>query len=166
MNWLSSVFTKLLIFLWVLFSVKLMSLERTLVRVCLIIILAIWTLERVGAQFFLLCFKPKRVSFRIYFTIPSEIMMIFRFMRTIALYAFRSLNSTWKCCMTPFPAILVLEYSWIYICIPDGYYVASNVEASTYQSFSLVTALNIPNVKPDNGHVWFGRNFDYTRFWC
>ena len=163
-NWLSSVFTKLLIFLWVLFPVKLMSLEETLVKVCLIIALAIWVLERVGAQFSLLCFKPRRVSFGIHFTTPSEMIMMFRFMGTIALYTLRSLNSAWRCHMTPFLVVLTLRYFWVHICIYDDYYVAFNIEAPIDQFFSLVTALNIPNVKPDNSHVWFGGDFDYTRF--
>ena len=38
---------------------------------------------------------------------------------------------------------------------PDSYYVASNIEVSVNQSFSLVTALNIPNVKLYNSYVWF-----------
>jgi len=66
--------------------------EETLVRVCLMIVLTIQTLEKVRAWFFLLRFKSKRVSFEIHFTTSSEIMMMFRFMETIALYALRSLN--------------------------------------------------------------------------
>jgi len=63
--------------------------EGILVRVCLMIVLTIQTLEKVGAWFSLLCFKSKRVSFEIHFTTSSEIIMMFRFMETIALYAFK-----------------------------------------------------------------------------
>ena len=46
----------------------------------------------------------------------------------------------------------------------DNHYVASDIEAPVNQFFSLVTALNIPNIKLNNGHVLFGGNFYYTRF--
>jgi len=74
------------------FLVKPMLPEETLVRVCLMITLAIQTLERVGVWFSLLHFKSRRVSFGIYFTVPSEMTMMFRFMGTIVLYTLKSLN--------------------------------------------------------------------------
>jgi len=55
--------------------------------------------------------------------------------------------------MTPFLAVLALEYSWVHIHTPNSCYVASDIEAPVDQFFSFITALNIPNVKPDNAHV-------------
>ena len=59
--------------------------EGTLVRVYLMIASAIQILERVGAQFALLSFKSRRISFEVYFIAPSEVIVVFRFIETYTL---------------------------------------------------------------------------------
>ena len=86
MNQLLLVFTKLMVFLSVLFIVKPMFPEGTQIRVCLMITSA------VQAQFALLNFKPRKISFVVCFTTPSKIPIMFGFMRTIAFYILGSLN--------------------------------------------------------------------------
>jgi len=41
--------------------------------------------------------------------------------------------------------------------------VASNVEALIDETFDFGTTLNIPNVEPYNGYIWFRRNFDKSQ---
>ena len=98
------------------------------------------------------------------FTTPSKVLMMFRFMETIAFYTLGSLNSLWECCMPPFSAVLVQMYSGIYIHTSDSHYIAPYIKTPIYEAFSLTSALNISNIKPNNSHIWLWGNFNYMWF--
>ena len=62
--------------------------------------------------------------------------------------------------MTPPLTIFTLRNSRVHGSSPDYGDLITYIEASVDKEFSVTSALYIPNVDPDNGHVWFGRDFD------
>jgi len=44
--------------------------------------------------------------------------------------------------------------------------IPAKVERIIYQQFCFGTVLRIPNIKPDNSHVGFGRDFDDSGLCC
>ena len=76
-----------------------------------------------------------------------------QFMQAIASYTFSPLNSTHTSCVSPFPIILTLWNSWIYICTLDGGNITPHIETPVDKALCLDTTLYIPNIKPDNQHI-------------
>ena len=70
------------------------------------------------------------------------------------------LDSAEEGCVIPFLAIFVLRYTKVHVCISNCSYEASYIEASVNQSFCFVTALNIPNIDPNDR---FQEDFDNSR---
>jgi len=58
--------------------------------------------------------------------------------------------------MTPLPAIFALGDTWVHVCSLDCSNVVAYVEASVDEKFCVLTALNIPNVDPNYGHIQLG----------
>ena len=58
--------------------------------------------------------------------------------------------------MPPFSVVLALGNSQIHVGSTDCNNIATNVEASVYQSFGFCTTLGVPDVNPDDHHVRFG----------
>ena len=81
--------------------------------------------------------------------------MVFRFVRTIVFDTFGTLNSTQEHRMTLFPAIFTLQYSGVHINISNSCDILSNIEVLVDKALSSTTALNIPNIYPNNRHVRF-----------
>ena len=65
--------------------------------------------------------------------------------------------------MTSLPAIFALGDTWVHVCSSDCSDVVTYVEASVDEKFCVLTALHIPNVDPDYGHIRLGRDFDDSR---
>ena len=76
-----------------------------------------------GAQFALLGFKPRWVSFRVGFTALSKLSMVLRLVRTIAYDTFGLLDMAQESRVAPFLAILALGNSGIHV----GAFYRSNV---------------------------------------
>ena len=70
--------------------------------------MAIRTLEDMQTQFAFFCFEVWWIGPFIGFVTPTELMIVFRFMWTIAFDALRSLNSARYSSMFPFPTIFTL----------------------------------------------------------
>ena len=92
--------------------------------------------------------------------------MVFRFVWTVALDAFSSLNVTQKGEVSPLSAILALENSQIHIHISNSGDVIAHIEVPVNEKFSIFSTLNIPDVNPNNGHVRLRRDFNNSRFRC
>ena len=90
--------------------------------------------------------------------------MVFRFVWTIALDTFSSLNATRKGGVSPLPAILALGNSRIHIRTSNSGNVIAHIEAPVNEKFSIFSTLNIPDVDPNNGHVRLRRDFNNSRF--
>ena len=90
--------------------------------------------------------------------------MVLRFVRTVALDTFSSLNATRKGRVSPLPAILALGDSRIHICTSNYGDVIAHIEAPVNEKFSVFSTLNIPDVNPNDGHIRFRRDFNNSRF--
>jgi len=55
--------------------------------------------------------------------------------------------------MTPLPAILALQDTWIYVCTTNSGNKTTNVEALIDEHLGCQTALRIPNIDPYYSHV-------------
>jgi len=68
--------------------------------------------------------------------------------------------------VAPFPAVVTLRDSRVHVGGSNRGNIPAKVKRMIYQQFYFGTILRIPNVKPDNGHVGFGRGFDYSGLRC
>ena len=84
-------------------------------------------------------------------------------MRTIALDIFGTLNITNSHSVFPFPAVFTLWDIWVYICTMYYNNETSYIEVSVDDRFGFGTVLSVPNIDPNNGHIWFQRNFNNSR---
>ncbi len=71
-------------------------------------------------------------------------------MWAIAFDALGALDSARKGCMTPPPAVFVLEYIQVHVCLSNSSNIPANVKAPIDEAVSFASALVIPNVDPDN----------------
>ena len=85
-------------------------------------------------------------------------------MRSVTLYAFWALNSARESQMTPFPTVFTLRNARVRISHSNCHNIPSDVEISINKTFSLDSALCIPNVDPHNSHIRLQWHFDYPRF--
>ena len=92
--------------------------------------------------------------------LDSKVMMMFIFVQTIPLNTFSTLNSACTSRMFLFPTIFALRYSWIHIGFMNCSNVTSNIEAMIDKFSCFFTVLNVPNIKPYDGHVQFGGDLD------
>jgi len=54
--------------------------------------------------------------------------------------------------------------SGIHVCSSDGSDIVADIEASVYKHFSIMSALNVPYIYPDNYYIGLWTNFDYSWF--
>ena len=158
-NWFDPVFMDLSILLLLPLLVESMSPEQTQIWVGLVVTPTVQIFKCVWVWFSFLCFELWRICFFVCFAAPSKFTVIF-WLVTIAFDALRSLDSARKHWMTPFPTVFTLKYTQIHISTLNSSNILANIEASVNKSFSFTTALNIPNIYPDNGHVWLRRDLD------
>jgi len=87
-------------------------------------------LKKVYAGLSFLGFKFRGISFEICLIILCYLSVMFNFVRTIILDAFRTICIAHKNYVFLFLAIFVLGNTKVYVHIPNCYNVATNVEAS------------------------------------
>ena len=68
--------------------------------------------------------------------------------------------------MAPLPAVVALRDSRVHVGGSDGGNVPAKVEGMIYQQLCFGFILRIPDVKPDDGHVEFGRGLDDPGLCC
>ena len=128
--------------------------------------ITIGAFERMWAQNAWFCFEVRGISLLIRLAILFILMMVFSLMRAIALDTPRALDTAWHGSMSPSPTILALEDTWIHIGSSNSCDKSSYIKVPINKTFSLITALNIPNDNPNNRHIRLGWNFDDSWFWC
>ena len=109
-------------------------------------------------------FWARRICLCIGLTAPAEFMMVFQFVRAVALDTFGTLDSAWESRVSPFSAIFALQNSRVHVSSSNCCNIPSNVEGMVDEAFSSATTLNIPNINPDDWHVGFGWHFDNLWF--
>ena len=148
------------IFLLVPFSVELMPPEWALVGVGLVITPTIRAFEWVRAWFTFLCLETWWVCLLIRFAAPPKFTVVLGFVWTIALDILGTLDSARKDCMSPPPAVFALEHAQVHVSPSESNDIPANVKALIDKALSFASALIVPNVDPDNRHVWLGQYFD------
>ena len=124
--------------------------EWTQVGVCLVIFMTIGALEQMQTRFIFFHLKIERISFLIYFAIPSKLTMVFSLVRAIALDALRALDIAGHSCIFPSLAILALRDIRVYVGSSNGCNKPPYIKTPVNKTFSLTSTLNIPNVNPNN----------------
>jgi len=100
----------------------------------------------VGAWFTLLGFQSWQVDLGVCFATPTEFSMVIGFVRTIAFDAFSTLDSTRKCCVSPFPAVFALRNARVHIGSLNGRDIVANIKAPIDKHFCIIAALDIPDI--------------------
>ena len=84
-------------------------------------------------------------------------------MRTIVFDTFGTMDTTDTCCMSLFPTVFTLWDTWVHICTTYYSNETFHVEMSVNDWFGLGIVLCVPNINPNDGHVWFQWDFDNSR---
>ena len=71
-----------------------------------------------------------------------------------------------ECGVAPLPAVVTLRDSRVHVGGPNSSDVPAKVERIIYQQLCFGSILRIPNVKPDDGHVRFGRSLNDPGLRC
>jgi len=95
------------------FFVKSMLPEWAVGGAGLMIAFAVKTFERMRARFILLSFWSRGIYFVVSFAALSKMTMMNSLVRPIAFNTFSPLGTTYPGHVTPFPAILALQDSWV-----------------------------------------------------
>ena len=138
------------VFLLLPFSVELVSPERALVGVGLVVSPTIRALERMGAKFALLCLEMRHVCLLICLAAPPKFIVVLGFVWTVALDTLRTLDFARKGCMSPPPAVFALGHAWVHVSPSDSSNIPANVKALIDEVPSFASTLIVPNVDPDN----------------
>ena len=165
MNWFCPVFTDLNIFFVVPFTVEPVFLEQKKVRVCLIITTAVRVFEKIQIQFVFFCFRVWWIHFFVGFATSPKLTMVFKFVRSITLNTLRSLNSTRYGGVSPFPTIFTLWNTKVHVGSSDCDDILFHIKVLINKAFGLTSTLNIPDINPNNRHIWLQKNFDNSWFW-
>ena len=112
------------------------------------------------AQFALLVFEPRWVSFVVGFTTPSKLSMVLRLVRAIVFNTFGPLDMARESRVAPFPAILALGNSGIHVGASHCGNVVPHIEAPVDKKLGVMATLYVPNVNPNDGHVGLWGDFD------
>jgi len=87
------------------------------------------------------------------FTTLTELAMIFGLVQAITFDAFGTLNSARKSGMSPFPTVFILWDTRVHISSFYSGDIPSYIEALIDQTLCFASALDIPNVNPNDRHV-------------
>ena len=79
--------------------------------------------------------------------------MVFSLMRAIVLDTLRALDIAGHSCMSLLLAILILRDTRIYVGFSNGSNKLPYIKTPINKTFGLASALNIPNIDPNNQHV-------------
>jgi len=124
--------------------------KQTQVKVHLVISMTVGALEGMQTWFTFFCFKARRISFLIHFVIPPELMMVFSLVRAIALDVLEALDTAGHSCISLLPAILALRNARVHVGSSNSCNKPLYIETPVNKTFSLTSALNIPDVNPNN----------------
>ena len=127
--------------------------KQTQVGVHLVISMTVGALEGMWTWFTFFCLKARGISFLTHFAIPSKLTMVFSLMRAIALDALGALDTAGHSCMSPSLAILTLRDAKVYVGSSNSCNKLPYIEIPINKTFSLTSALNIPDVNPNNQYI-------------
>jgi len=130
--------------------------KQTQVRVHLVISTTVEALEGMWTWFAFFCLKVRGISFLICFATPSELIIVFSLVRAIVLDTLRALDTAGHSHMSPSPAILTLRDARVHVGFLNSRNKPLYIETPINKTFSLTSALNIPDVNPNNQYIRLG----------
>ena len=77
---------------------------------------------------------------------------------TLNIFSTLDLTNAWQVIL--FSTVFTLWYVQVHVGALDCYNKAFNIESSVYEVLSLGTALRVPDVDPNDWHIWFGGHFN------
>jgi len=102
----------------------------------------------------------RRINLEVHFAASSIVFVMFNLVRSVTLYASKTLKSAHKCCISLFPAVFTLEDSWVYVCSSYSCNIVSDIKTSVNKTLGFCATLSILYIYPDNSYVQFQRHFD------
>jgi len=110
------------------FLIKVIFPEWACITVCLMFSFVVDILEEVRARFTFLGFESEGISFKASLITPCHFSVILHLIRAIILDTPRSMSSTCKNHVFPFPTILTLRNTWVYTNSSNCYDIISNMK--------------------------------------
>ena len=98
----------------------------------------------------------REISFIICFATPPELMIVFSLVRAIALDTLRALDMAEHSHMFPSPAILALRDARVHVGSLHSRNKPPYIETPVNKTFNLTSALNIPDINPNNRYIRLG----------
>ena len=86
-------------------------------------------------------------------------------MYSITFDTLRPLSSAQESCISLFPSILALRDIWVHVHTSNSSNVVSYIEISVNKPVCLTSALDIPNIQPNDHYIQFRWHFDDSGFW-
>ena len=127
-----------LLFFTVPLSIEAVTPIRISITVHLMVTFAVDTLEWMRARLTILCYKPWRRWFIVFLVAPCHLLMVLRFMRSIAFDASGHVWLAAECWVSPFPIVFTLRNAWVHIHAMNSDNILANVKLSVddYLRFS------------------------------
>ena len=119
---------------------------RTTIAICLMVSLAIHTLEDMRTWFTNI--GSHAICFLVFHTAPHFLSVVFSLMSSIALSAPGDVRATTQCRMPPLPTVFTLRNSWVHVYSVNGHNKLPNIKLSIDDVLCTRTALGIPDVHP------------------
>jgi len=118
--------------------------------------MTVGALEGMRIWFAFFCLEVRGISFLIHFATLPKLTMVFSLVRAIALDTLRALDTAEYSHMSPLPAILALRDARVHVGSLNSYNKPPYIETPINKTFNLTSALNIPDVNPNNRHIRLG----------
>ena len=127
---------------------------RTTIAICLMISLAVYTLE--DMRTWLPTIGSCLICFLVFHVTPHFLSVVFSIVSSIALRAPGDMRATAKCRMSPLPTVFTLLYSWVHVSSMNGCNKLSNIELLIDDVLHIRTALGISDIHPNYCFIQLG----------
>ena len=113
-------------------------------------------LEGIQTWFTFFCLEMREISFIICFVTPPKLMIVFSLVRAITLNVLKALDMAGHSHMFPSPAILALRDARVHVGSSHSHNKPPYIETPVNKTFNLTSALNIPDINPNNRYIRLG----------
>ena len=105
------------------------------------------------ARFVFFHFESRRISLEIYLTIPCHLSIVFYLIEAVVLDIFGLIHMTHKSHMFPFPTILVLRDTQVYVGSLNYCNMAPNIKTFIDKVFCSGTTLRVLDIDPNYSYI-------------
>ena len=158
-----STIVELLLFLTVPIFIEMVLPVWTCVTVYLMILFAVYALEGVGTGLTLLCLEPQKIGFQVFFATLCLLLVVLRFVRSIAFDTSGSMCSACYSQVSPLLVVLALRDSKIHVGTTYSGNKVSNVKTTVDDWLSFGTVLWVSDINLYYSWVRFGWSLNNVR---